>query len=73
MKILLIVLALVTFSGCYNNPKSYDESRELVPNPEGYKKDTFIQVPQDTLQYLDTLRKTSGLESDTAVLNSYKI
>jgi hypothetical protein len=42
--ILTIALLLILFA-CghdYKQPESYNESRELVPDPEGYKKDTFI-------------------------------
>jgi hypothetical protein len=55
MKILLIALVLTGFCGCYNSTGSYDESRELVPNPEGYQKDTFIQSPVDSVQLMDTV------------------
>jgi hypothetical protein len=57
MKILLIAITLTGFCSCYNSTESYDESRELVPYPEGHKKDTFIQSPLDTIQVIDTVSK----------------
>lgn len=48
MRILfLMILLIITSCGNGNNSsKSYDENRELIPNPEGHQKDTF---PSDTL------------------------
>ncbi|WP_436487884.1 hypothetical protein [Chitinophaga sp. ARDCPP14] len=57
MKILLIAITLTGFCSCYNSKEGYDESRELVPNPEGYKKDTFIQSSADTVALIDTVSK----------------
>lgn len=60
MKKLLIAIAAIVFFSCHNNnPESYDESRELVPDPEGYKKDTFIQPLDDALQHPDTVSKAN--------------
>ena len=46
MRIYLAIASLLLVSSCgmiqENKPKKYDESRELLPDPEGYKKDTFI-------------------------------
>ncbi|MDR6569979.1 hypothetical protein [Chitinophaga ginsengisegetis] len=63
MKILLIALTLTGFCSCYNSTESYDESRELVPNPEGYQKDTVIQSPVDSVQLMDTVgTKTQAVQ-----------
>ncbi|RYF85193.1 MAG: hypothetical protein EON98_07245 [Chitinophagaceae bacterium] len=42
-KIICLFILLNVITGC-SSPTGghYNESRELVPNPEGYKKDTFI-------------------------------
>ncbi len=56
-KIALLTLIIIVFSSCHNNTKVYDESREIVPNPEGYQKDTFIEPIQDSTQVLDSVHK----------------
>ncbi|ASK30145.1 hypothetical protein CEY12_08475 [Chryseobacterium sp. T16E-39] len=56
MKVLFLILILIT-TACGNgkdSSKNYNESRELIPNPEGYQKDTF---PSDTVK--DSLKKDS--------------
>jgi hypothetical protein len=67
MKTLLIAIAVITvFSSCDNNPKKgYDESREIIPNPEGYQKDTFIQVPKDSILTLQDSNKVLGIAQDS--------
>jgi len=52
MKIFLFMI-LILLTACKKNSssKTYNESWELVPNPEGYQKDTF---PADTVD-IDTL------------------
>ncbi|MBK1897491.1 hypothetical protein [Chryseobacterium paridis] len=52
MKTLFLICLFLVIS-CNNNKNNsssqkYDESRELVPNPEGYQKDTF---PSDTMHH----------------------
>lgn len=45
----LSLLSLLVITACGNgntSSKSYNENRELVPNPEGHQKDTF---PSDTI------------------------
>jgi hypothetical protein len=42
---IIIFLLLLTLFACGqsgNKPESYNENRKLVPDPEGYKKDTII-------------------------------
>jgi hypothetical protein len=49
--IFISIFICLVFSSCNqakNPPKPYQESRELVPNPEGYKKDSFITANEDT-------------------------
>jgi hypothetical protein len=53
----ILICILLTCFGCTYNAKksetSYNESRELIPNPEGYKKDSFKQVNYDSvIQYV---------------------
>jgi hypothetical protein len=51
MKVFLLML-LILLTACKKSTpsKNYNESRELVPNPEGYQKDTF---PSDTVNVTD--------------------
>ncbi|MFN5182949.1 MAG: hypothetical protein ACK5D5_07975 [Bacteroidota bacterium] len=46
MKILLFAIIFLPLFSCNisrsDQTEKYDESRELLPDPEGYKKDTFI-------------------------------
>jgi hypothetical protein len=48
--ILTIGLLLILFACGQDSkqPEPYNESRELVPNPEGYKKDTFELLDKDS-------------------------
>ncbi|MCW3465015.1 hypothetical protein [Chitinophaga nivalis] len=55
MKTFLLALGLTTLFGCYSRTESYDESRELIPNPEGYQKDTFVLPAGDTTSVRDTI------------------
>jgi hypothetical protein len=53
---ILILGILSILFGCgeaSNKSKPYNENRELVPNPEGYKKDTFILSGKDTTLNID--------------------
>lgn len=56
MRILFVmILFIITACGNGNNSsKSYDESRELIPDPEGHQKDTFTS---------DTLSSSSKKDS----------
>ncbi|HWV67473.1 hypothetical protein [Chitinophaga sp.] len=56
MRMLLLAILLTIFPGCFNKSQNYNERRELVPDPEGYQKDTFA-VPADSLYMKDTLAK----------------
>lgn len=44
MKALLIIVMLISAVGCKphkSTPDGYDERKEILPHPEGYKVDTF--------------------------------
>ena len=43
-----LLLILCACGQEYNQPEPYNQSRELVPNPEGYKKDTFEILDKDS-------------------------
>ncbi|MGY0036041.1 hypothetical protein [Pedobacter sp. NJ-S-72] len=65
MKILFItIIVTAVFSSCDSNPKKgYKESREIIPNPEGYQKDTFNQVPKDSTLTLQDSNQVLGTDS----------
>ena len=52
---LLVCLLFIIACGGNDSSKNYNESRELVPNPEGYQKDTF---PSDTFN--NSVKKDSS-------------
>ena len=57
MKILFLILLIAFISSCHPKaPAKYDESRELVPNPEGYKKDSFIQAGSDSAKPVSAIK-----------------
>ncbi|KIO77746.1 hypothetical protein TH53_07390 [Pedobacter lusitanus] len=57
MKTLWMIIIIAAITGCHDKPKAYDESRELIPDPEGYQKDTIIQSTKDSALVSDTLIK----------------
>lgn len=69
MKTTLYVIAialLLTLFACgqdYKKQEPYNESRELLPDPEGYKKDTFILANKDSLILILTNQILTSIKS----------
>lgn len=55
----MLAVSLIALSSCHNTSAGYNESRELVPNPEGYKKDTFIQPSKDSAKPIGKNEKSN--------------
>jgi Immunity protein 51 len=53
-KILTFAILVITITSCDNRNNSTDSSRELIPNPEEQKKDTFILAKTDTTKKTTT-------------------
>lgn len=51
-----LFLVIVSCEEPLQTKEPYNESRELVPNPEGYKKDTCMVKPNDSALHKEKLK-----------------
>lgn len=56
-RILPLAILVIIITSCSNKNNSTDDTRQLVPNPEGLKKDTFIANPDTTNKTINSVGK----------------